>query len=246
MTDGEPVINKAAFDTLLAVQGEDSAVDALAHRRTTLPLRETLANHERALAQIARREVDITAERAQHEARLTQLANEVSEIVGRATRIDERLRGGGAASFRDEEAMATEMGNLDHLRRDLDDEQLVIMEAIEPLEAELASLADTHSAEQAEIEGAKRSLAVAEAEIDGEIAQLRERRNGLAASVPAALLADYERLRARLGGVGIARVVGGLCEGCHLTISATQFDHLRHAKEDEVIHCEQCGRILVL
>lgn len=246
MTNAEPVINKAAFDTLLALQEEDSAIDALLHRRATLPLREMLASHERALAQVMREEANISAERARHEVRLGQLASEVSEIVGRAARIDERLRGGQAASFRDQEAMATEMGNLDRLRRDLDDEQLVIMEAIEPLEAELSALADARSAENDEIATASQALSVAEAEIDGELTEVRERRAELAARIPDVLLGDYERLRARLGGVGIARVVGGLCGACHLALSAAQLDHLRHAKEDEVIHCEQCGRILVL
>jgi hypothetical protein len=65
------------------------------------------------------------------------------------------------------------------------------------------------------------------------------------ASVPASLVSTYERLRTRLGGVGVARVVGNHCDGCHLTLSAVELDHLRHLPPGEVATCEQCSRILV-
>lgn len=246
MSEAAPSEGRAAFGALLALQDVDSDIDALRHRRATLPVRAQLAEHERALAQIDTQERDAQAARGAHEARLTDLANEVAEIVTRASRIDERLRSGAAASFRDQEAMAVEMGNLDRLRRDLDDEQLVVMEAIEPLESELGSLADARKFEVAGVSRLKAELAAVEEEIDAQIAQHRVDRAALAALVSQALLADYERLRARLGGVGVARVIGGMCGGCHLMLSATELDHLRHAGDNEVVHCEQCGRILVL
>lgn len=246
MTESTTSKGRAAFDRLLTLQDEDSAIDALEHRKTTLPARVELADYERALARIDARERDAITARQGHEARLSDLANEVAEIVARASRIDERLRGGEAASFRDQEAMAIEMGNLDHLRRDLDDEQILVMEAIEPLETELSSLADSRSSEGAAVARIRDQLSVAESEIDAEIASHRLRRDEVAATIPDVLRADYERLRARLGGVGAARVIGGMCSGCHLTISASELDHLRHAGDDEIVHCEQCGRILVL
>ena len=56
---------------------------------------------------------------------------------------------------------------------------------------------------------------------------------------------EYERLRARLGGIGAAHVVHGACSGCNLALSSTELDHLRHAASGTISHCEQCGRILV-
>jgi uncharacterized protein len=246
MTETAPTEGRAAFEALLQLQDEDSAVDALEHRRATLPARQELAAHERALTQLAAKERDAIATRSAYEARLSNLANEVSEIVTRASRIDDRLRSGQAGSFRDEEAMAVEMGNLERLRRELDDEQLVVMEAIEPLEAELALLADSRDVEESGILRVRTELARAENEIDSEIAEHRSRREAIAATIPDDLSADYERLRKRLEGVGVARVIGGMCGGCHLMLSATELDRLRHAPETVVIHCEQCGRILVL
>ncbi len=59
------------------------------------------------------------------------------------------------------------------------------------------------------------------------------------------LLARYEQLRSKLGGTGAARLVGGSCSGCHLTLSSMELDRVRKASPDAVITCEQCGRILV-
>jgi uncharacterized protein len=246
MTEVAPTEGRAALEALLALQDEDSAIDALEHRRATLPVRQQLAEHERTLTQLAAQEHDANTARAGHETRLSELANEVTEIVTRASRIDERLRSGQAASFRDQEAMAVEIGNLDRLRRDLDDEQLIVMEAIEPLETELASLADARKAVESEILRMRAELALAESEIDKEIATHRAARETIATTIPDDLLADYERLRRHLGGVGVARVIGGMCGGCHLMLSATELDRLRHAAGNVVVHCEQCGRILVL
>ncbi len=63
--------------------------------------------------------------------------------------------------------------------------------------------------------------------------------------MPDNLLATYERLRTRLGGIGVARLVGNHCDGCHLALSAVELDHVRHLPEGEVYTCEQCSRILV-
>ena len=50
-----------------------------------------------------------------------------------------------------------------------------------------------------------------------------------AATVPADLLARYERLRTTLAGTGAARLVGGSCSGCHLTLPAMEVDRIRKA-----------------
>jgi len=237
-------VRRSPLEVLLAVQDADSAADQLRHRRARLPERAALAELKARLDRVAAASVELDAQRRAHEARLSRLANDVDEIVGRATRIDDRLRAGEAASFRDQETMATEMGTLGRRRGELDDEQLVVMEAIEELEAELGRLATERAALMSEITTVRAVLGTAEAEIDTELATIAIRRADATAAVPSALLDEYERLRARLDGVGAARLVNGTCDGCHLAASAAELDRIRHAPADEVVHCAQCGRIL--
>ena len=70
-------------------------------------------------------------------------------------------------------------------------------------------------------------------------------RAAVANDVPADLTKTYEQLRARLGGIGAARLDGNRCSGCHLTLPATELDRIRHADANALFYCEQCGRILV-
>jgi hypothetical protein len=242
---GSESAGATALEALLGVQTVDTATDQLRHRRARLPEIATLAGLEERLAGNAAAAAELDGARGALEARLAELAEEVSGLVGRSTRIDDRLRAGEVASFRDQEAMATEMGSLGRRREELDDEQLVVMEAIEELEGELNGLAAERAVVAREVASLRVALGSKEAAIDTEIATIAIRRADLAAEVPTELLDEYERLRLRLDGVGAARLVNGSCNGCHLAVSAAELDQIRHSPAGEVVHCAQCGRILV-
>jgi hypothetical protein len=120
------------------------------------------------------------------------------------------------------------------------------MEELDPVEVELASMEEERAGVEQEAATVRQALAAAEAVVDDQVASVRAERETLVAGVPADLAATYERLRAKLGGVGAARLVGSSCSGCHLTLPATELDRLRHAPPGEVAYCDQCGRILVV
>jgi predicted nucleic acid-binding Zn-ribbon protein len=63
--------------------------------------------------------------------------------------------------------------------------------------------------------------------------------------VPAPLLAEYERLRPQYGGVAVSKLAHGTCQGCFLTLAAAELDEIKRAPADAVIHCPDCGRLLV-
>ena len=58
------------------------------------------------------------------------------------------------------------------------------------------------------------------------------------------LLAEYDELRKRSGGIAIARLVGGSCGGCHLRLPAVDVDRIKKLSPDAPAHCEECGRLL--
>jgi len=230
---------------LLELQDQDLALDRLAYRRRELAERAAVsdlaASHSEQTARVfeAQEQRDKLADQ--------QLALDArSEAVGaRIVTIEQRLRSGRAGSYRDEQAMAEESASLARQRREIDDQELEVMEALEPLDRELDALERAVAETSEELALAREQLAMAEAAIDDEAASIRETRDQLAARVPPALAASYERLRAKLGGIGAARLVGGACGGCHLQLPAGELDRLRHAAPDSVMYCDQCGRILV-
>jgi predicted nucleic acid-binding Zn-ribbon protein len=89
------------------------------------------------------------------------------------------------------------------------------------------------------------AVAEAQAAIDAELAVEERQRTEAADDLPEDLVARYERLRARLDGIGAAPLVGGRCGGCHLSLPATEVDRIRREPPDALITCDQCGRILV-
>ena len=71
------------------------------------------------------------------------------------------------------------------------------------------------------------------------------RRSSAAAGVEAELLAAYEDLRVELGGIAVARLVGSVCGGCHLGLSAVEVDRIKKQPPDALVRCDECGRLLV-
>lgn len=64
-------------------------------------------------------------------------------------------------------------------------------------------------------------------------------------SVPETLAAEYEKIRSTSGGVAVAQLVGGQCGGCHIRLAAMELDRVKHLPPDALVHCEECGRLLV-
>ena len=230
---------------LLAVQDLDTQGDQLRHRRAHLPERARLDEVVTELAVVEAAGASTTAERDDLARRQADLEAELAEIERRMGDLDRRMRSGTITAPRDLQAMAAQIDAMKRRRSDLEDAELEIMEAIDPLEATVAELQDRWAGLDHEAAELRVTVADAERAIDAELAGVLEARRAGAEAVPTALLATYERLRQRLGGVGAAPLVGASCGGCHLTLSAGALDRIRRLPPDEVATCEQCGRILV-
>nr|MDQ2754882.1 C4-type zinc ribbon domain-containing protein [Actinomycetota bacterium] len=154
---------------------------------------------------------------------------------------------GQVSASRELQAMAADVESSRARTSELEDRILAVLDEREPLDATVSALEVQVASSTRAQEATQGRLAVSEAAIEGELNDLVVRRRELAAAVPPDLLASYDKLRSRLGGIGAARLVGNRCGGCHLTLPATELDRLRHAKDDAPVEfCDQCGRILVL
>ena len=183
----------------------------------------------------ARRLAELAARVAEAQEQRDKLASQQltldqrSEAVGaRIATIEQRLRSGRAGSYRDEQAMGEEVASLAHQRREIEDQELEVMEALEPLDQELAALDGATPRRRGAGSGPRAARH----------GRGRDRRGGSCWSaqlgtswlprVAPELVASYERLRAKLGGIGAAHLVGGACSGCHLQLPAGELHRLRH------------------
>ena len=235
----------SSLDGLLAVQERDTEIDQLRHRRATLPARSTLADLEKAASILRERAGVVSGERGHIEDRRAALEREVSELEQRLKDLDRRMKSGEVTATRELTAMVEQSDSLKRRRGGLEDEELELMVALEPLDEELADIGRREAELAQQMDQLRLEVAEAEVELDRELAAATEARELAATGLPDALMATYQRLRQRLGGVGAARLVGSSCSGCHLVLSATEVDRIRREPPDALILCEQCGRILV-
>lgn len=230
---------------LLVVQDLDTSGDQLRHRRAHLAERVELAGVEQEMAAVRADLAGADSERQALGERQRVAEEELAATETRSGAVTRRLFGGEVSASRDLQAMSGELDQLKSRASALEDAVLEVMEAREPLDARSAELRrqlDDLERRQAELVVRAESV---EAAIDAELAELTTRREAAARPVPEALLATYERLRSRLGGVGMARLDGARCGGCHLTLPAAELETVRHLPGGQVYQCEQCSRILV-
>ena len=233
------------WDALLALQALDLRADQLTHRRATLPAR---AEIDKVLASLASLEAAAaTAEGERHElARAQQrLEDEIATLTDKATQHDKALYSGSVTNPRELQAMQDEIAALKRRISQLEDQELEIMEQIEPVDAALAEAAAQRAALDADAVRWRAELAETEVAIDAELGEVSSERTTVVAEIEPELLATYERLRPQTGGIAVARLVGGSCGGCHLGLSAVEVDRLKKLPPEEAAHCEECGRLLV-
>lgn len=235
----------ANLEALLAVQTIDTDLDRCHHRRASLPERDELLTTEAQLIALDRQLAAAQADRSTVAARELALEDNLASVEKRAAEVKKRLYGGTVSATRELQAMAAEVDSLTARGSELESRVLEAMEEREPLDDRVNGLAGGKAALLASRAVVEERLAEREMEVDAEIEALTAARTEAAAGVPADLIATYERLRQRLGGVGAARLVGARCDGCHLTLPATELDQLRHQPPGTLNFCDSCGRILV-
>ncbi|MGD0083918.1 MAG: C4-type zinc ribbon domain-containing protein [Acidimicrobiales bacterium] len=254
--DGTPIVSDEGEGTevaderdplqlLLEVQAHDLELDRIAYRLRELPERAQLADVVQRQSGIEQQVAEADERRSGLARQQDELDQHVQALVSRISAIETRLASASAGSYRDQQAMGTETASLDHQRRELEDRELEIMEQLEPIEEQLAQLSrevEEIASEHANVAGA---LASVEESLEAERRAVASERAALAAGLPTPLAASYERLRAKLGGIGAAKLTDGTCSGCHLKLPAKELDVVRHSHSGTVFYCEQCGRILV-
>lgn len=233
------------FDTLLQVQQHDTTLDQLRRRREALPERAALGELGRRRAGLDRSVVEVQAQVDDLAGRQGTLEEHIAATTRRRHEIEQRMQSGAVSASRDLQAMDHEVHQLAERQSHLEEDELVLLEEQEPLDAQLVQDHAALAALAVEAERLSAAIAEAEAEIDAAIAAEAAVRDQLAIGLPADLAERYEALRSHLGGVGAAKLVGDRCDGCHLTLPSVEVERIRLRPPDEFATCPQCDRILV-
>jgi uncharacterized protein len=230
---------------LLDLQALDSRLDQLAHRRRVLPEHAEVQDLTARLARV--RDLLVATRTQESDAGRQQVKAEadVEQVRARAERDRVRLDAGQVGSPRELESLQHEIETLGRRQAELEDVVLEIMERRESLQGRVAELTGEQARLEAALAPAGQRRDAALAEIDGETTTLRNQRESLAGSLAEQLVTLYEKIRAQHGGVGVAALRRGRCEGCRIELSPTDLSAIKAEPDDAVVRCENCRRILV-
>jgi predicted nucleic acid-binding Zn-ribbon protein len=237
--------DKTAQLRLLDLQTVDTTLAQLNHRRQRLPHHAQVARLRAERAALASDLVAAETAISDLELEQAKAETDLEPVRERLNRNQVRIANGTVA---DPKALSSMLEEVSHLKRrisDLEDAELEVMEQLETALANrdtLRARVDQVDADLAEATAERdRQLAALDAEMGG----LRTDRAEIAPLIPAELLTLYDRIGANHRGVGAAELRQRRCTGCQLEINAADLRAFSAAAEDEVLRCEECGRILI-
>lgn len=195
-------------------------------------LRAAKARHEAAAAEL---------QRLRGELRDRELAQ--STLKERLVRLDEQLYGGSVVNAKEAALLEAEMAHVREQIDALDLEQLELMERVAAAESELGKIEPVLAALQKQAASLIERGRSEQERMQAEYAELRRRRPEAARAVPEPLLRQYEAIRAKHDGIGMSEITDkGTCARCGTELPKKT---ILAAREDRLVTCENCRRILI-
>lgn len=217
--DSDSDARRARLDDINAVLGQNEEVRAA---------RERLETAETTL-RVAQADVN-------------QLELEIGSLEDKANATSDRLYSGTVTNPKELQDLELELESLGKRRDGLEESLLEAMVAVddgdskaESARAELAATEEAWASDQGDLTAEKRDL-------EARLGELNASREELLAQIDGPSLEAYEKLRAKLGGVAVATIEGGVCAACGVQPASSVAQKARHG--DVAARCPNCQRIL--
>jgi uncharacterized protein len=228
---------------LLDLAEVDAELARLAHRRRTLPEHAALTAAEVAVRGAKDALVEVETRAGDLDRDIRRLERDVEAVRSRTER-DQKILAGAGVGAKQANDLQHELDTLARRQGVLEDEQLEVMEQREALGMDIAHARRTLDEAEQEQATVTERRNVALTDIDAAEAGRRRGREEIVATLPADLLVEYDRRRARTG-TGAAPLRQRRCGACRLELDNTALSALRAAPADDLVHCEECGVILI-
>ncbi|WP_430868958.1 zinc ribbon domain-containing protein [Demequina aurantiaca] len=239
-----PTAPAADQKRILVVQDADTRANQARHRRDHHPLISQID-------ELMGRALDLDEERIARGTEVSDLKREVTKaeddvqaVRTRAARDNKRLESGQGTS-KDLQALQSELEVLTRRQDVLEEVEMEIMQRLEDAQKAQSDSTEQYDAIMTQVEGLKAQQLIAFNEIEAELQTIAAEREKAVDGVDATLVALYEKIRAQYDGIGAAELIRGACQGCHMNLNAGELARINAAPSNEVVRCEECGRILV-
>lgn len=234
----------AAQRSLLTLADLDSEVARIQHAARSLPQHKAIADLIAARQRVTDELIFSTTEADDLQVAVSKAEADLEPVRARLARDEKRIVDGSVTDGKILRSLQDEVAHLQRRISDLEDSELEVMGRLE----EAVGQRERTAARKIEIEARLREqVAVrdeAVAKLSREAKDLSVARAPIAARIPAAVLALYEKMRAS-SGLGAALLKSGRCGGCQLQLTVADLDLYRRAPAEQVVRCVECDRILV-
>jgi uncharacterized protein len=230
---------KAELQKLIALQNLDTTIRKLEKDLESIP--ERRAEIEREFDQRAFEIKALENNRDEAKHGRARLENEVTEQKGRVERAEKNLM-----SSKKQDEYTAAIREADAARKQistLETQILEQMEALEKAEAALSERADEVASLNSDREARLKMFDDESSSITGQLATARTEREQVYAALPKSLSVQYGRISTKIrDGVAVAEAKNRSCTACFMSLRPQVMSEIR--KGDEVITCDNCGRIL--
>jgi uncharacterized protein len=201
------------------------------------------------------------AERAEVEQRIARTRSHLDELKQQSRSVeverkklemDAQARRDSISKFktqqfqtrRNEEfqALGNEIKRFEAEIQSIEDHELDLMEQAEKLKASIDEGEKDFAKAKAQLDQQLRDLEEKTRAIQEQIERLQTERKDLASQIDEDLLDTYQRLMSSKGDLAVVPLEHEVCMGCHMKVTTQSAVRVQAA--NEIIHCEQCGRIL--
>lgn len=229
---------KEQINLLVKLQEKDRVLDRF--RRQIREGPERLQDLEKELQTL---EEDVEADKRRiQDLKKTQREYEAEIEDGLAHIRKSRGRLMGIKNNKEYRALLREIEGAEKGNADKEDRVLSCLEELENLNKELEVKEKGLSAMRDSLESEKTAIAKEIARVQEELSDTEKSREKLVQTVAPQLLAKYEQIKARSGGIAVALVNNATCSECHLGIPPQMYNELQ--RQDTLRFCPNCQRII--
>jgi predicted nucleic acid-binding Zn-ribbon protein len=235
----------ADLENLIVLQSQDLELKRLRQELVDAPLRVKAAEQARVKAEAALGAAKASLQKEEVLRRSQQ--SDVMDRRGKIGRLRKQME--SATSAAQITALEHEIQFAEQAIAKLEDEELASMERSDGFEAAAGSNGALLDSTTATLESTRAASAALTERNTASVAGIEGERKTLRATIAAtdegeALLSSYDRI-AKSKGTGVSEALDHKCTACQMMVRPQRWNDLAgRDHENEIFHCETCGRIL--
>lgn len=226
------------IEQLLTIQDRDRKIRALKHEIKLAPsqrkdLDTRLAAAQQQLDSVKLKGMEIEMERKKLENEAQSKRDQIAKynLQKFQTRKNEEFQ-----------ALTNEIKRFEGEIQVIEDRELDLMDGAEKMKATIADAEKENAAVKAQVAQQTTDLDAKTVAIQVQLKQIEADRGKLAERIDEELLDTYDHLFANKGDNAVVALEHEVCMGCHMKLTTQTAVRVKGRRE--VVHCEQCGRIL--